>query len=243
MKKEYAGWVAAGVVAVVLGSLLGWQFLEDDDGGRRLAALDAPANIPPEVQEVLDRKQADGRNPKAPPGKEPPRVGATDRQCNADDPPNVQIFWRNRPENVGQLRQKVSSVVLAEVLGVEAGEDIVIEAPGEPGGEDRTQTQEVRLRVVENFRGQNRPGATIRLTKLGGPCFRPTDDPAYQPGQRYLLGLEQAQQAGAFRTAAPEGRFAVDADGTLHPAAIDSPVANEIARMKVAEAGRELGRG
>lgn len=238
MKKEYAGWIAAGIVAAVLGGLLGWQLVEGD--GRRLAAVDTPANIPPEVQEMIEQKEAAGREGRAPGAPEPERVGASNPQCTADTPPNVQIFWRNRPENVGQVRSQAASVVLAEVLSVQQIEDFVIEAPGEPGGVDRTPRQEVQLRVVENFRGQNRPGSTIRLTRLGGPCFLPTDDPNYEEGQQWLLALEQASDRGAFRTTSPEGRFGVNPDGSLSPVT-DSPVANEIARLRVAEAGRELG--
>jgi hypothetical protein len=243
MRREYLGWIAAGVVAAVLGGLLGWQLVEDD-GGRRLAAIDnPPPDIPADVQQMIEEKREGGRNPDVP--NDPPRVGAFDPpSCNESDPPNVNMIWRFRPDTKDKVKNKAKVVVTAEVQSVTQAEDLVLEARGEPGGEERIPRQEIVLNVEQSHKGGKKQGDEIRVTKYGGPCFRPDDDPAYEQGQRYLLALEDDPKArGKFRTISPEGRYGVNDDGTLSPVAHESAVANEIAQMRVAEAGRDLGGG
>jgi len=174
--------------------------------------------------------------------------------------------WRNRPARFEDARKQSKAIRLAKVVAVERGEDLVTSAPGEPNNEDRIPTQKVTMEVVQAYKAKGqrpRQGERFTLFQTGGtilppapaspapgasPAPEPTTtavqfilegDPPYKVGEQHLLLLEDGPR-GMLRTIAPEGRYQVDANGTL-TATVDSPAAKEVHGKKLREVENKLG--
>jgi hypothetical protein len=161
----------------------------------------------------------------APADKPAPHVtDAPSSQCPADMPANVSLDWRFKPDSLSEVRAEADSIVLAQVVRVVQGADNVLPNPNEPGGEVRTPTQVVTLAVKKAYKGPSRRGETVTVGKLGGPCYKVEEDPAYAPGETHLLMLERGPR-GHLQTVAPEGRYKQAADGTLAPVTADAVTA------------------
>ena len=234
---KQSGWIVAVLLAAALFGVVLWQVVGDDDDGRRAGALGG--EVSSDQEQLLKQKKDYLDNPEKAPKGEGPRIGAPDRvHCSFDDPPNVFIEWRFEPQTVDELKKKAKHIVLGEVTEVTPGADFVVPVEGEPGGEDRTPTLIVKLKVEKSYKGSKKAGSEATVYQLGGPCFRPIDDPAYKKGEKHLLFAHEDPQ-GRLRTVSPEGRYEEGDDGTLDPVT-DSPVAKKIKGKKAKDLEAEL---
>jgi hypothetical protein len=228
-----AGAVAAVIVAAAAGSLITWAATKGGGSSARPAALGSP---PDNAQQIIDAKKG-GNVPAGPHFDQPPPTS-----CDPSDPANAIAEWRFQPGSLGEAKGKAKDIVLAQVTDVAQGDPIVHDAPGEPGGQDSIPTQVVTLQVSQSYKGSHRPGSTIKLTKLGGPCLRVVEDPGYKQGETDLLMLEDGPH-GMMQTVAPEGRYVEQADGTLGsviPNPGNNPVVSEVAGHKPDDVGPKL---
>lgn len=161
----------------------------------------------------------------------------------------MHASWTFHPKSLREARNRAQSIVLAEVVSVERGEDLVTAAPGEPNGVDRIPTQRVTLNVLKAYRGLTKQGDQLTVFQTGGTVLPPapaqgakepsTDvqqfimegDPLYQAGEQYLLMLEPGPK-NMLRTISPEGRYRQEKNGALTPM-IDGAVAREISGKKL----------
>lgn len=159
----------------------------------------------------------------------------------------LHASWKFRPQSLSEARQHAKSIVLADVVAVQAGRDLLTRVPGEPSGEDRIPTQIITLRVVKAYKGAYRTGQQVKLFQTGGVLvaasgnseqamqtagrrFIMEGDPLYRVGEQYMLMLSDGP-GGLQRTIAPEGRYRVEG-GRLTPM-VDSPVAHEVGRKSL----------
>jgi hypothetical protein len=170
----------------------------------------------------------------------------------------VHASWKFQPKSIREARDKAESVVQAEVVAVERGEDLVVPAAGEPTGEDRIPTQKITVKVKKAHKGSAKPGETLQLFQTGGavlpvaPAGGPEKkdvrikartvilegDPLYQPGEEYMLMLEPGPR-GLLRPVSPEGRFKVEPGGSVKPM-VDNDVTAKLRGKPVAELEREI---
>lgn len=132
--------------------------------------------------------------------------------------PTYFASWQFKPESLEDASKLADQEVLARVVGVRRAADLVTEAQGEPGGQDRIPVEVVTLRVEKSYKG-GQP-ETIEVFHTGSTASRgqrqapspppgtlrpaaasrtPTDDetrttwlegdPPYQQGEQYLLLL------------------------------------------------------
>ncbi len=152
--------------------------------------------------------------------------------------------WHFEPKNFAEAKNRAQRIILAEVVNVERGEDIVTKAEFEPNGEDRLPTQKVTLKVIKGYKGNGR-GDAITLFQTGGEVENPpppaegekppmvegtevifAGDPLYKVGEQYLLLLEPGPR-DMQRIVSPEGRYKVERNGTL-TAKADTDAAREV---------------
>ncbi len=121
----------------------------------------------------------------------------------------VMATWVFRPRTLAEAIQASSDIVLAQVVSIEPGEDLVVPAPNEPAGEDREPTQRIRVKVLERYKGS--PRDEIVLFKTGNDSYYIEDDPPYKVGERTLLFLRKREAADdTYLPIAPDGRYRVE---------------------------------
>ncbi|HEX6288138.1 MAG TPA: hypothetical protein VFZ66_03060 [Herpetosiphonaceae bacterium] len=173
--------------------------------------------------------------------------------------PTAHASWIFEAKTFGEARQKAQAIVLADVIAVEQGDDLVVKVPAEPNGEARYPTQRVSLRVIKGYQGAAKADAVITLFQTGGsmPDVEQTvngkalpstaqvlileGDPLYQVGERYLLLLEPGPRA-MLRTISPEGRYRVGGNGTL-TAMVDKEATREVHGKSLAHVEKLLVAG
>ncbi len=166
----------------------------------------------------------------------------------------MHASWRAHPKTLGEARRLAKSIVLANVVDVQPGQDLVTSAAAEPSGEDRIPTQMITLEIVKAYKGSYRAGQQVKLFQTGGVLvsasgdneeamqtagrrFIIEGDPLYRAGEQYMLMLTDGPQ-GAVRTIAPEGRYRVQ-DGQL-TAMTHSDLAHEISHKGLQSLEAEL---
>lgn len=171
----------------------------------------------------------------------------------------VHPVWNFQPKTFAEVKNKAQQIVVATVVKVERGDDLITKVANEPNGEDRLPTQRVTLKVTKEYKGAAR-GASITLFQTGGevqpppppaegekaPLFEATHvifagDPLYKVGEQYLLLLE-AGPRNMQRIVSPEGRYKVEQNGTLS-AMVEGNVANEVKGKRLADVERQHGLG
>ncbi|WP_412542955.1 hypothetical protein R8Z50_10875 [Longispora sp. K20-0274] len=153
----------------------------------------------------------------------------------------LRATWAYQPHSLTEARDTAQTIVLADVVGIQRGPDIVTAQPGEPDGVDRVPTQRVTLRVVTSYKGAVRAGEQLTLFQTGGtvngkPNLRMelVGDPAYNRGEQYLLMLVPGPD-GTVRAISPEGRYRHDkATGALTPM-VDGSVGSEVRARKLTD--------
>lgn len=173
--------------------------------------------------------------------------GLAQEQLELAEGSGLGVIWEFTPETVSELADEARAVVEVEVEQVRAGEDLVAEAPGEPGGELQIPTQQVDVRTIQALGGT----APDRLTlfKLGSEDTYAEGDPPYEVGRRYVVFIEPRMADdgsgrhpdGSYLASAPDGRL-LEQDGRLEPLS-DGPVADELEGMTPAALERELEGG
>jgi hypothetical protein len=61
--------------------------------------------------------------------------------------------WIDKADTLAEGLDKSDHVILGEVIELKKGRDIVVSAPGEPGGVDRIPTTIVKLKVQKTYKG------------------------------------------------------------------------------------------
>jgi len=122
--------------------------------------------------------------------------------------PLLHATWLYHPKTLGEAKAKASDVVVARVVAVEAGPDIVVPVQGEPSGEDRIATQRIKVEVTKSLKGKS--SSTLTIFHTGTDTQFIEGDPAYQVGESYVFFLEpKADEPGTHLMIAPEGRYRV----------------------------------
>jgi hypothetical protein len=171
--------------------------------------------------------------------------------------PTLHASWAFQPKNMREARDKAQSIVLAEVVAVAPGDDIVTAAPGESNNEDRIPTQKITMRVIKSYKGDAKAEQQLTLFQTGGTVVAPVEvaegqkpplgtlpqvilegDPLYQAGEQYLLMLESTDK-GMLRTIAPEGRYRIGNGGSLE-AMVDNDVTKEAKGQSLANIEKTL---
>ena len=67
--------------------------------------------------------------------------------------PRYVASWKNIPKNIDEAKNLASQIVLGRVTRVRRAEDLVVEAPGEPKGEDRIPIEAVTIRLEKSYKG------------------------------------------------------------------------------------------
>jgi hypothetical protein len=135
----------------------------------------------------------------------------------------MSAVWAFQPQTMRQARDHAKAIVLAQVVSVRQGEDLVVPAAGEPDGMDRVPTQRVTVKVLQSFKGAAAPNQQLVLFQTGGAVTNAEGervnmflqgDPAYAAGQQYLLMLVPGPN-GLLNTFSPEARFRHTSGGAL----------------------------
>jgi hypothetical protein len=165
----------------------------------------------------------------------------------ADERPTVTIHasWDFHPQTLKEARDHAQTIVLAQVVSVRAGDDIVTREPGEPDGVDRIPTQRVTVTVLQSFKGTATANQQLTLFQTGGvvstakagdihPRMVLDGDPFYANGEQYLLMLVPGPR-GTLRVIAPEGRYRYNAStGALTPM-VAGPVADQVKNTRLTD--------
>ena len=162
----------------------------------------------------------------------------------------LSYAWAFHPHTLQEARDQTQLIVLATVVTVDRGEDIVVPVKGlPPNNEDRMPTQRITVQIAKVYRGQATVGQTISLYQTGGTtddkhlvsAFS-EDDPPYQPGERYVLLLTPGPQ-NSLRIISPEGRYRITPDNIVVPMAVadpNNPVVRDLRGQPLAEMERQL---
>ncbi len=147
----------------------------------------------------------------------------------------VAASWSFHPKTISEARSRAQSIVLAQVVSIGRGDDIVTSHPEEPDGVDRIPTQRIAVKVVKTYKGGATKGSQLTVFQTGGSVTSAAaapngqqasapakqvvleGDPAYKVGEQYLLMLEQGP-ASTLRPVSPEGRYRYNTtSGSLTP--------------------------
>lgn len=122
--------------------------------------------------------------------------------------PQWHATWMYHPKSLGEAKAKASEVVVARVVDVKAGPDIVVPVKDEPNGEDRIATQRITVEVVKSLKGKS--SGTLTIFHTGTNTQFIEGDPGYAAGETYVMFLEpKADEPGTHLMIAPEGRYRV----------------------------------
>ena len=80
--------------------------------------------------------------------------------------PTVFAAWAYDPRNMAEAKSLAKEVVEAEVMKVERANDLVVKAPGEPGGVERVAIEVVTMKVKGALKGK--PGQEIQVFRTAG---------------------------------------------------------------------------
>jgi len=238
---------AAGfITAAVFLGLFVWKATESEGGGGTTAAPAAQSAVRRALAErgVLSKSSPPAEKDKPPPADKPPKFtdAPTSAGCDASAPANVKAEWAFQPSSFDDVKKRAKHAVEVEVVSVKAGEDIVIKAAEEPGGEARIATREVTVKVMKNGgKGPSKKGETMTLFQTGSVCQRLEGDPAYTPGETELLLLDQGPK-GMSIPVSPEGRYKVKADRTIEPV-VNNAVTAGMKGKKVDDVEQEIATG
>lgn len=104
---------------------------------------------------------------------------------NNQSSPPAHASWLDQPKNLGEAKNKASDIVLAKIIKIEKGPDLVVSVKGEPSGTDQVPTQRITLEIQERYKGDG-PKKLV-LFKTGGDEWHLEGDPPYNKGDSELL--------------------------------------------------------
>ncbi len=122
-------------------------------------------------------------------------------------------FWHERPQTLREAADRSEAIVVARVLRVVAGPDLVVPVEGLEDGVDRIPTQRILVSVERTLRGQLK-SRLVELFRTGDSEFVLAEDPPYAVGERYVLFLTTMER-GLYRPIAPEGRLKITPSGLV----------------------------
>lgn len=135
----------------------------------------------------------------------------------------LHFTWEFYPKSFREAREKATLIVLADVVAVERGPDIVVPVKGLPNDEDRVPMQRVTVKVAKTYRGQAAAGQTVTLAQTGGGTIGFSEDsPTYKVGERYVLLLRPGRP-DMYRIISPEGRLRITTQGLIEPMKVADP--------------------
>lgn len=123
--------------------------------------------------------------------------------------PFIYAAWGFSPDSIGEAENEAETVVTAKALA---------SAPGAPiTTEDGIviPTTETTLEVDTTYKGETLPGEEVVVQQIGGGGVFTTEDPAYRPGQDYLLMLDPNDEGNVNHIVSPDARYSLRSDGTL----------------------------
>ena len=168
---------------------------------------------------------------------------------SAPSPTYLHASWTFTPKTSQELDARAQSIVLARVVSVTAGPDIVTKQPQEPAGVDRIPTRRITVEVLKPYKGSATAGEQLTLFQTGGAVLPPAPskgtaaqthvqqlvldgDPVYRTGEQYLLMLEPGPQ-GTLRTVSPEGRYRYDSGSGALTAMVNTTVAKQVSASRL----------
>jgi len=104
-----------------------------------------------------------------------------------------EASWAFHPHSFQEARDRAHTIVRAQVVAVEKGEDLVVPARSEPSGEDRLPTQRITVKVTKSYKGAAKAGETLTLFQTGGEL---PADPAAPTGRAGDTSEHLAAPAG-----------------------------------------------
>lgn len=144
----------------------------------------------------------------------------------------LHFTWEFYPKSFREARDKATLAVLADVVAVERGPDIVVPVKGLPNDEDRVPMQHVTVKVAKTYRGGAVTGETVALAQTGGGNVGFSEDsPTYRVGERYVLLLRPGRP-DMYRIVSPEGRYRITAQGLVEPMRVADPNNPAIAQLR-----------
>lgn len=75
--------------------------------------------------------------------------------------------WIDKADTLAEGLDNSDHVILGEVIELKKGRDIVVSAPGEPGGVDRIPTTIAKLKVQKTYKGPLRGHEIVELMQTG----------------------------------------------------------------------------
>ena len=84
-------------------------------------------------------------------------------------PPRVTAAWAYDPRDIAEAKGLAQKIVEAQVTKVERADDIVMDAPGEPGGVERIAVEVVSLKALGGLKGEQAQEIKVIHT-LGMPA-------------------------------------------------------------------------
>ncbi|HYI46617.1 MAG TPA: hypothetical protein VE174_14260 [Actinomycetota bacterium] len=121
----------------------------------------------------------------------------------------ISAVWGFSPDSIGEAENEAETVVVAQAAS---------SAPGTPiTTEDGIviPTTNTTLEVDTAYKGDALPGEEVVVQQIGGDGVFATEDPAYRPGQEYLLMLDPNDEGNVNHIVSPDARYSLRADGTL----------------------------
>jgi len=176
-----------------------------------------------------------------------------------DSEATARAVWLFQPKNSAEVRAKSKDIVLARVVSVKRGPDIVTKQANEPSGEDRIATSRISVQVVRSYKGADKAGQTVTLFQTGASMDDPAPpkegkgntatskaqhiqlegDPAYKVGEQYVLMLE-AGPPGTQRPVSPEGRYRVNQRTGVLTGVVSNRVTKEMSGKSLTSVERTL---
>lgn len=145
------------------------------------------------------------------------------QHSDAADEGGLHFIWEFYPKSFREARDKATLIVLADVVAVERGPDIVVPVKGLPNDEDRVPMQHITVKVAKTYQGQAAPGQTVTLAQTGGGTIGFSEDsPTYKVGERYVLLLRPGRP-NMYRIISPEGRYRITTQGLVEPMKVADP--------------------
>lgn len=94
--------------------------------------------------------------------------------------PRYIATWKNTPKNMAEAKSLADQIVLGRVTRVRRADDLVVEARGEPEGQDRIPIEVVTIRLEKYYKG-GRP-ETIEVFHTGLSVGVPPSERRPPPG-------------------------------------------------------------
>ena len=127
-----------------------------------------------------------------------------------EDPHILHGNWYHNPRTIREATRLSSNVVVATVIDVTDGPDIVNRT--KDGYVSRIPTQRVSFDVQSSRKGDMVGGESFVLFQNGNEENRFDEDPSYEVGSRHLLFLTPRPD-GTYLVLSPEGRYEITSKG------------------------------